>query len=212
MPMRTPSSDSTSLAPDSEEARAIAVLGHRDAAGRDDQRGEGRNIIGLQPVAAGADNVDGALGRLDRQHPGPHGRDRAGHFIQRFAPGAQTHQEGARLGRGGLAGQQAVESRFRLGAGQRCAGGDLGEEGLEALHGVSGPPLGTAFGRVPAFGEIEEIAQQRMAMFGGDAFGMELHAMRGMGDVAQAHDEAVGVWAVIARSVGRLSRRTTSEW
>ena len=37
----------------------------------------------------------------------------------------------------------------------------------------------------------QEILQQRVAVLRGDAFGMELHAVHGMGFVHHAHDDAV---------------------
>ncbi len=40
-------------------------------------------------------------------------------------------------------------------------------------------------------GEFEEIGEQRVALFRGDAFRMELHAVHGMRLVLQAHDDAV---------------------
>ena len=51
--------------------RAVAVLGHGHAAGRDHQRGHGRDVEGAGAVAAGPAGVDGAL-RAQR-----HGRARA---------------------------------------------------------------------------------------------------------------------------------------
>ena len=41
-------------------------------------------------------------------------------------------------------------------------------------------------------GQLEEVGEQRVAVLGGDALGMELHAVHGMRLVLQAHDEAVG--------------------
>ena len=39
---------------------------------------------------------------------------------------------------------------------------------------------------------LEEVGEQRMAVLGGDALGMELHAVHRMRLVLQAHDDAVG--------------------
>ncbi len=44
-----------------------------------------------------------------------------------------------------------------------------------------------------------------MAMFGGDAFGVELHAVDGERDVAEAHDMAVVEVALTIRSSGMSS-------
>ena len=44
---------------------------------------------------------------------------------------------------------------------------------------------------VPVGGEVEEILQQQVAMLGGDAFGMELHAVHRQALMHQAHDQAV---------------------
>ena len=70
--------------------RAVAVLGDRHAAGRDDQRGERRDIVGAGAVAAGAHDVDGAVGRRDAQHLGAHRGNRAGDFLDGFAANAQA--------------------------------------------------------------------------------------------------------------------------
>ena len=43
----------------------IAMLGDRHAAGGGDDRGERRDVVAAGMVASGADDVDGALGRLD---------------------------------------------------------------------------------------------------------------------------------------------------
>ena len=40
-------------------------------------------------------------------------------------------------------------------------------------------------------GELEEVGEQRVALLGGDALGMELHAVDGMRLVLEPHDEAV---------------------
>ena len=101
----------------------------------DDDRGEGRDVVAAGMVAAGADDVDGVLGRLHPCHAAAHGRDGADDLVERFAAHAQRHQEGAALGRRDLAGEQVVEGGSGLLARQRRAGGDLGEIGLEGFHG-----------------------------------------------------------------------------
>ena len=64
---------------------------------------------------------------------------------------------------------------------------------------------------------LEEIAQQRVAVFGEDGFGMELDAFHRELAVAQAHDlfdRAVLVLGPCGhfRQSGRLFLSTTSEW
>ncbi len=39
--------------------------------------------------------------------------------------------------------------------------------------------------------QLEEVREQRVPLLGGDALGMELHAMHGMRLVLQPHDDAV---------------------
>ena len=56
----TPSSSSTSAAPHGRGRRPVAVLDHRPPAAGDDQRRHRRDVDGVGPVAAGADDVDRA--------------------------------------------------------------------------------------------------------------------------------------------------------
>ena len=48
---------------------AVAVLGDRHAAGRDDQRHRGRDVERVMAVAAGAADVDRTGAGRDRDHP-----------------------------------------------------------------------------------------------------------------------------------------------
>ena len=61
-------------------------------------------------------------------------------------------------------------------------------------------------------GKLEEISEQRVTLFGGDAFGMELHAMRWDGFVCQPHDDAVRCLGRDFEShAGNVLRSTISE-
>src|SRR5262249_9883881 len=58
------------------------------------------------------------------------------------------------------------------------------------LHGLFGRR--DASGRtVPSRGYVEKVAQDQVAMFGRDAFGMKLHAMHGERPVAEPHDQMI---------------------
>ena len=75
------------------------MLGDGHAAAGDDEGRERRDVVAARLVAAGADDVDGPLGRRDRQHAAAHGRDRADDLVERLAAHPQRHQEAAGLGR-----------------------------------------------------------------------------------------------------------------
>ncbi len=119
------------------------MLGDRNAAARDDERGEGGEVVGAGAVAAGADDVDGVRGRLDRRHGRPHGLRRADDLLDAFAAHPQAHQKGAELRRRRFAVEDQRKSRARLVAGQRRAGREHGEIGFEVGHAlcVSAPSL-----------------------------------------------------------------------
>ena len=61
-------------------------------------------------------------------------------------------------------------------------------------RGKSTDALMPARRRAKSRAMLQEILQQRMAVFRGDAFGMKLHAMHGMGLVHHALDHAVFAW------------------
>jgi hypothetical protein len=46
-------------------------------------------------------------------------------------------------------------------------------------------------GRRAHAGDVEEVGEERVAVLGGDAFGMKLHAVHGMRLVLQAHDDGL---------------------
>ena len=118
-------------------------------------------------------------GRVRPEHAAAHGRDRADDFVEGLAAHPQRHQEGAALGGRDFAGEQVVEGGAGLLAGQRRAGGDLGEVGLEGIHRsqCTARAARRHACRVPGRCEIEEIPHDRHAVLREDALGMELHAM-----------------------------------
>ena len=84
--------------------RAVAVLGHRGAAGSGDERRRGGDVERAGAIAAGARRVDQVVARR------PHGDDvrahrasRADELVDRLALGAQRHEQARDLGRVGLA-------------------------------------------------------------------------------------------------------------
>ena len=127
-PSLTPRAASTSAVPDFDEAARLPCLATGTPQRRDDDRRQRRDVVAAGMVAAGADDVDRALGgRLDPQHASAHGRDRADDLVERFAAHPQRHQERAALGRRDFAGEKVVEGGARFLARQRRAGRDLGE-------------------------------------------------------------------------------------
>ena len=164
--------------------RAVAVLGDRHAGARDDEGRAGRDVEGAGGIAAGADHVDRVRRRRHAQHLGAHGGDRAGDLVDGLAAHAQRHQQAAHLRGRRFARHHAVEGGGRLLARQRGAGRDLGDERLEIVGSWRAPqcrrvrrraaPAGLG---VPGGGDVEKILQDQMAVLGGDALGMELHAV-----------------------------------
>ncbi len=179
--------------------RAIAVLGDRHAGAGDDERGAGRDVERAGGVAAGADHVDRVGRRFHAQHLGAHGGDRAGDLVDGFAAHAQRHQQRAHLRGRRFARHHAVEGAGCFRAREARAGRDLGDERFEIVGHGREPSTGRVGGRlarrryarlpaallVPGGGEIEEILQHQMAVLGGDALGMELHAVHGQARMRQ---------------------------
>ena len=95
----TPSSVSASAAPDFDERLRLPCLATGTPAPATTKRGGGRDVERALAVAAGADDVDGALGGADAQALGAHHRGGAGVFGDGLAAGAQRHQEAADLRR-----------------------------------------------------------------------------------------------------------------
>ena len=71
---------------------AIAVLGDRYPAGRDDQRDGGRNVEAVLPVTPGAADVDCAIGGGNTLHPRAHGPDCPGDLGRALAAFGQFDQ------------------------------------------------------------------------------------------------------------------------
>ena len=166
---------------------AVAVLGHRHAAAGDDERRRGRDVEGAGAVAAGADGVDGARRRLDRQRLGAHGARGAGDLLDRLAAHAQRHQERAHLRRRRVARHHRVEGGGGLGlaraARRRRRGASSALEiGDDVAH------AGDALRARRARGSCCSSSWPPLR---GDAFGMELHAVDRPLAMGEAHDQPV---------------------
>ena len=164
-----------SAAPDFEESARLPCLATGHAGAGDDEGRGGGDVVAAGGVAAGADDVDGALGRLDAEHLRAHGGDRAGDLVHGLAAHAEADEERADLRRRRLAGHDDAEGLLGLLAGEALAGGDLADDGLQvgmSRHRCLGP-----LRRVPVGGEVEEVLEDLVAVLGGDAFGVELHAV-----------------------------------
>ena len=166
MQRSTPSGGSPILTPSARQrvggARArrggaIAVLGDRNAAGGDDDRGERRDIVGAGTVAAGADDVDRVGGRCDAQHLGAHRGDCAGDLVDAFAAHPQRHQEAAHLRRRHFARQHGVEGGHRFRRVSAAPAATLAIRGLkDSMRADRSAPKAA---RVKRGGQVEEIAQ-----------------------------------------------------
>ena len=120
----------------------VAVLGDGDAGGGDHQGGAGGDVVSAGTVTAGADNVDGAGRRLDRQGLGAHDAKRAGDLLDGFAAHPERHQKSTDLGGGGLPRHDDLEGGLGLVFGQRRAGRHLADQ---LLHGGGGFVHAAAF-------------------------------------------------------------------
>jgi hypothetical protein len=128
-------------------------------------------------IAAGADDIDG-VGRAPRPCT----------ILARMALTApvisstvsprtrKRHEEAADLAWRCLPDIMMVEGMRRFLAGQRRARCGLGDLALNSSALMSS--MQATLRAVPGGGEVEEILQDEMAVFGGDAFGMELHAVQ----------------------------------
>ena len=112
----------------------------------------------------------------------------------------KRHQQAAHLRGRRFARHHAVEGGGCLLAREARPGRDLGDERLEIVgHGVSSPArasVSRAAGwrprcGIPRGGDVEKILQHQMAVLGGDAFGVELHAVHRQLLVHQPHDQPV---------------------
>ena len=178
---------------------AVAVLGDLHAGAGRDQRRAGRDVVGAVAVAAGADDVDGVGRHLDAVHAGAQHLRGAGDLLDRLAAHAQRHQEGAHLRRAWR--RPPSSGRARCGSRPRSSVApprDLLDQLAQFLGGLGvhaavlrrrGARARTLRRRGREAGELEEVGEQRVAVLGGDALGMELHAVHGMRLVLQAHDQ-----------------------
>src|SRR5450755_1344261 len=84
-------------------------------------------------VAAGADDIDGALRRAYLVHFGAQRPGAAGQLLGGLATHLQAHQEGAHLGRGGVARGHDVEGALGLVDGQGLAVAHLGQKAAKIV-------------------------------------------------------------------------------
>ena len=129
-----------------------------------------------------------------------------GDLLDGLAAHPQRHQE-ARIWAGVASPVIIMSNASRASAWSSGAPGrGLGDQLLEALQ------LGRHAATAPTRGQVEEIAQQLVAVLGLDALGVELDAVDRQRRVAQAHDRAVRGPGVDLEAAGRVSRLATSEW
>jgi hypothetical protein len=144
---------------------AVAVLGHRHAGAGDDEGRRGRDVQRALAVAAGADDVHRARGR-------PHGVAFRPHHV---AAAAYSSTVSPRV-RSAIrkppiwAGVASPSNRAVKAARPRPGSG----AGWRRCRSAASAPRSC---RAPSRGPCQEIAQQLVAMFAGDAFGVELHAL-----------------------------------
>ena len=101
--------------------RAVAVLGHGHAAGRDHQRGHGRDVEGARAVAAGAAGVDGARRRAAARARARIARAKPTISSSVSPRTARAASSAADLRRRGLAVHDRAHGRARLVLGQALA-------------------------------------------------------------------------------------------
>ena len=122
--------------------RPVAVLGDRHAGGRRDERRGGRDVERPAAVAAGPDDVDGALGRLDPDDPLAHRGREAGQLVDRLAAHPEAHQQRRQLGRRRLAVHHRAHRAACLVHRQRAAVDDRVERGLDQVaHRMPSPTV-----------------------------------------------------------------------
>ncbi len=124
----TPSAASTSALPHLLEIGAVAVLGHLDAVPGHDKGRRRADVKGAQAVAAGADDVHQhgvADVRTDLHGAALHGAGAACDLVYGLALHAQGGEEGAHLGRRGLALHDLGHRAFGLLGGERAPAKEL---------------------------------------------------------------------------------------
>ena len=168
--MLTPSAVSTSAEPDLEDRPRLPCLATGTPAPATTIAAAVEMLWVPARVAAGAAGVDRVLRRRDPGHALAQAARAGGDLLHRLAAHAQRHQQARDLGRRGVAGHHQAERLAGLGLLKRRAGRCLGDQLLEALqvggHAAPADPR-----------QLEEIAQQRVAVLGLDALGMELDAV-----------------------------------
>ena len=206
----TPSACSTSAAPDFDDSARLPCLATGTPAPATMNAAQVEILYEPEASPPVPTTSMASGGAFTPQHLGAHGRDRAGDFIDGFAAHAQRHQQAAHLRRRCFARHHAVEGGGGLLAREACAGRDLGDERFEIVgHGASQPreyaaDLRAVPGCVRVWrsrrGKIEKILQHQVAVLGGDAFGMKLHAVHGQASRASAHHETVVGFGIDVRS------------
>ena len=202
---------------------AVAVLGDLDAGAGRDQRRAGGDIVGAVAVAAGADDVDGVGRHLDAVHAA-RSICAAPVISSTVSPRTRSAIRKAPICAGVAAPAVIWSSAVRISSSVSVAPPETfwirwrsSCEGW-AVHGLGSQAAWRAARtlrrRGAHAGDLEEVGEQRVAVLGGDALGVELHAVHGMRLVLQAHDRGCrrAVSAVTARQSGRLARSTMSEW
>src|SRR5205823_3955313 len=103
----------------------VAVLGHRHAAGRGDDRRKRRDVEGAEPVAAGPDHVEEVARDRHRRGVGARGPGHAGDLLDRLTLHAEGHDEAGDLGGRGVAGHDRLHGRAGLLLGEGLAPDEL---------------------------------------------------------------------------------------
>ena len=155
--------------------RAVAVLGDRNPASRDDDRHGGGDVEAVLAVAAGAADVDGACRAPQSGSSARASRcGGAGDFDGGFAALGERDQE-------------CGDFRVRASRRRACRPNSASASSATVLTG------GYAASSYPA-DRSQEIGKHGMAMFGGDAFGVELDAVDRQRCVAETHDVCRRRW------------------
>jgi hypothetical protein len=116
-------------APATARYRTVAVLCHRQAARRDDDRRSARQVQCVRAVSSRAACVDDKRQLvLDRRHRCPHGLRSSDDLLGAFTTHPQGNREGPHLHRRPCPGKDRVERGAHVGDGERLAREQTGEK------------------------------------------------------------------------------------
>ena len=176
----------------------VAMFGNGHAGARDNECGRGRDVQGAQRVAAGADDVHRALGRVHCVALGAHDGGSGGIFCHAFPARPHGGQQRAHLGRCRAAFKQLFKRVFGLTARQRAFGGRKNQRFHRVAHAAT-------FVFFRKFSSIAWPCSDRMLSGWNCTPSISSSLWR------RPMIRPLSSSAVISRQSGRVARSTTSE-